>query len=78
MNMPDPFTEAESTVDRAAFLDRYRHWLYGIIFDAMTVEFLLKDGGDSYRQQRKKLLKDCDKWLQAIYDEIGKPIIDVK
>lgn len=73
MNMPEPFIEAESTMGRSEFLDRYRHWLYGIIFDAMTTEFFLKDGGESYRKQRAKLLKDCDKWLAAIYDEMSKP-----
>lgn len=80
MNMPDPFTEAESTVDRAAFLDRYRWKFAGIVFDATIVHRLLtlKDEGASYERAKEKLLADADRWLQAIYDEMSKPIIGVK
>lgn len=67
--MADPFIEAESTVDRAEFLDRYRYKLYGIVFKATTLKFLLKDGGATYEQDRELLLKECDKWLAAIYDD---------
>lgn len=68
--MADPFIEAESTVDRSEFLDRYRYKLYGIVFKATTLKFLLKDSGESYEKDREMLLKECDKWLAAIYDEM--------
>lgn len=67
--MADPFIEAESTVDRAEFLDRYRYKLLGIVFEATTIKFLLADGGESYERKREQLMRDCDKLLAAIYDE---------
>ncbi len=75
MNIPDPFIEAEYTADRAEFLDRYRWKFAGIVFEATIVHRLLtlKDEGDAYERAKVKLLKDCDKWLTAIYDEINKP-----
>jgi hypothetical protein len=71
--MADPFIEAESIADRAEFFDRYRFKLYGIVFKATTLKFLLKDEGKSYEDDRERLLKECDKWLSAIYDDISKP-----
>lgn len=70
--MADPFTEAESTADRSEFLDRYRYKLLGIVFEATTIKFLLADGGASYEKRREELMRDCDKLLAAIYDEMSK------
>lgn len=73
--MADPFIEAESTVDRAEFLDRYKHRLYGIVFEATMINCLFKfgDSGKAYEDARRKLMQDCDKWLAAIYDQVAKP-----
>lgn len=70
--MADPFIEAESTVDRSEFLDRYRYKLYGIVFKATTLKFLFRDSGESYEKDQGLLLKDCDKLLAKIYDEMAK------
>jgi hypothetical protein len=72
MSMPIPF-DAESTADRAEFLDRYKYRLYGVIFDATVIHRHLKfkDGGEAYEQAQAKLLSDCDKWLAAIWDEVS-------
>lgn len=70
--MADPFIEAESTVDRSEFLDRYRYKLLGIVFEATTIKFLLTDAGASYEKRREELMRDCDKLLAAIYDEVVK------
>lgn len=70
--MADPFIEAESTVDRAEFLDRYRYKLLGIVFEATTIKFLLADQGASYEKRREELMRDCDRLLAAIYDEMTK------
>lgn len=78
MNMPDPFPDAESTIDRAEFLDRYRYKLLGIVYEATTIKFLLADGGASYEHKREQLMRECDKWLAAIYDEMTKPKIGGK
>ncbi len=70
--MADPFLEAESTVSRSEFMDRYRHRFSSIVFDATLVHRLLtlKDEGNAYENAKIKLLKDSDKWLESIYDEL--------
>ncbi len=74
--MPDPFIEAESTttVGRDEFLERYRYKFAGIVFDATIVHRLLtlKDEGIAYERAKEKLLKDAEKWLSSIYDDISK------
>lgn len=74
--MPDPFTETAPAIDRAEFLDRYRYKLLGIVFEATTIKFLLADGGASYEKRREELMRDCDKLLARIYDEMSKPQIE--
>ncbi len=76
--MSDPFIEeAESTVDRAEFLDRYRYKLLGIVFEATTIKFLNGDGGASYEKRREELMRDCDKLLARIYDEMANPRVGI-
>lgn len=57
--------------DRAGFLDRFRYKLYGIVFEATTMRFNLKDGGVGYEECREKLMRECDKWLTAVYDDLA-------
>lgn len=71
MNIPDPFIDAAT--GRAEFMDRYRYKFAGIVFDATIVHRLLtlKDEGVAYEKAKEKLMKDCDKWLAAIHDDVN-------